>query len=1180
MSGRRLARRLLWSALVLIVGLPLLLAATAYGLLGTEPGSRWLLEQARHQANTRVQGMELAWNRVEGTLLGALALHGFAFEQPDLQVGAERLALRWRPRALLDGHLHLEALTAEALTYRGRSPEAVRPEPPPAAPQLPDIELPLRVTLDRLAIDGARIEHDDLVYSAEALRLGLALAEGRLRIDGLELASEALALSGTLAIDTRAPHDLQLDLTGSGQAPEVGRVRARLRGGGPALQPDLDLQVSAPSELNLDARLDLRRPTPTFDLQARWPELAWPLSGEPDYRSLDGRLTLAGQPDDYRLTLTSALRGAELPDTGLDLSAQGDTGGLTLQPLALRLLDGRLTARGRVDWAPQVAWRLAVETEDLNPGAYPFPEPAAAPDLAGRLTAELNTEGRLRDGLPELSVDIQRLDGQLRDRPLSARGRLEMAPGPQGPRFLARDLRLASGRNRVSLDGRIDQSVDLAFEIEAPDLSELQLPPGAELAGTITGQGRLGGSLEQPTLQAKLAAKGLAYQDYRLDQLALDADWTEQGGRILLNALGADLGGNRVEQAELQLDGRPEDHRLAVSARAEALQLQLAAAGGWREPSWRGRLNELNLAGTPLGAWRLAEPTDLTVAAEGGELGDLCLRPVAAANRPKAGGQVCAGGAWRVDVPLDLTGRIEQLELRLLEPELPQELQIEGALDGRLRLTGRSTAPVAELELRPGDGRLRFTGADEPFEVAYRDARIDARYSEAGASANLQLSLGDNGRADGRITLGPAPQQRLDGAITARFPDLELIAGLVPALQSTEGRLDLGAEFAGTLEQPRISGELQIAGARARVPDAGIEITDIALNARGDGRGPLRLEGGARSGEGRIEFTGSVDPDSPGMPLDLAISGQDFRVAMLPEALVEVSPELRVRGARPYRVEGTLTVPTAHIAVKEIPASAVGVSPDEVIVGREAETQQTGVEAVEADVQVELGEQVSFKGFGLHTRLTGGVRARVDDQGTRLFGKINLVDATYKSYGQDLTVEQGRLIFAGPPANPELDLRALRVSRDGQVKAYLAMSGPLSKPRPRIYSEPTLPEAEALAYLLTGRGLDQAGKGEGLDIASAAVSYGIAQGEPLLQGMADRLGLDDLQVQGGENGLEGSSLLLGKYLRPDLYVGYTQGLFDDTAALLMRLQLTERVEVESRTGTSQSVDLFYRLEHD
>jgi translocation and assembly module TamB len=342
----------------------------------------------------------------------------------------------------------------------------------------------------------------------------------------------------------------------------------------------------------------------------------------------------------------------------------------------------------------------------------------------------------------------------------------------------------------------------------------------------------------------------------------------------------------------------------------------------------------------------------------------------------------------------------------------------------------------------------------------------------------------------------------------------------------------------------------------------------------------LRVRGRRSSGEGRLDIRGNVDI-ATGPAVDLTVKGSDFQAVQIPEATVLVSPDLRLQGGGPYNLTGTLLIPKAAIEIEEVPSGTVSVSEDEIIVGEEkTQPKPTGSQNLYARVRIELGKDVTFKGFGLKTALDGDLLATVDAQGTRVDGKIELRDGEYKAYGQDLKIERGRLLFVGPPGNPGVDLRAVRESVDGSVKAYLAMSGPLSKPRPRIFSEPSLPEDEALAYLLTGRGLNDAGEQDGSMIANAALSLGLSKSEPLMQKISERFGLDDLRVEGGEKGLEDTSVVLGKYLNPDLYVGYSQGLFNPEGAVLLRLKLSERIEVESRSGNEQSVDLFYRLQHD
>ena len=111
-----------------------------------------------------------------------------------------------------------------------------------------------------------------------------------------------------------------------------------------------------------------------------------------------------------------------------------------------------------------------------------------------------------------------------------------------------------------------------------------------------------------------------------------------------------------------------------------------------------------------------------------------------------------------------------------------------------------------------------------------------------------------------------------------------------------------------------------------------------------------------------------------------------------------------------------------------------------------------------------------------------------------MYGNVDMNKARYKSYGQDLTVRKGRFLFNGPVDKPWLDVEAIRVSKSKQVTAILNLTGPLDAPQTRLSSEPALPEAEVLAYLVTGGPLNQVSKSESNMVASAALSYGVRQG--------------------------------------------------------------------------------------
>lgn len=1160
MNSRRAGRRRwLWLLPVLLLVLLLALASGLLAVLASDSGSTWLLRQA--SGLVRSHGIEVAFVRSRGNLLRRLELEGLDLVVGDTRIAARQLVLQWRPRALFEHRLHLEQIEVDGLRVTPPPTDADEPAPP----QLPELALPLEIQLDRLRLADAAIVQPDGPVAVDEVVLAATLDRQGLRIGDLHLAATGARLDGDIGLQTMTPHALhgrlsaQIDESLSG--PDIGPLAAQMTLAGSALRPRFDLALQAPAVLRLQGTLQLDRPQPGFELAATWETLHWPLHGQPSLTSQSGTLELQGIPDDYRLTLQTGLQAPDMPPGELRLQARGGRQGLVLAPATLAVRDGRLHVEGEVRWEAGTQWLLDARLERLDPGLF-FAE------WPGEITGRVSVEGGLgveADDALRLHAQVDELGGTLRGYPVSARGGLDWRAG----KLLAQGLQLASGPNRVVLDGRADERLDLGIEIDAPELASLY--PG--LSGRLQGHGRLSGTPALPVVAGQLSGGELAYREMRVQDLQLEVDWRGDGGESRLRAAGLASGAAVLDSVRADLVGGPDAHRLGLVAEGPEGGVRLQAAGGLHDQVWEGTLQDLALAAPGLGEWRLQAPAAMVLGAARARSDRLCLRQEEAT--------FCTGGGWDSATGLDLAGGLNGFALARVEPYLAAGTKVEGRLAADFSVTGSADNPAIAFELRPGDGRIRLEDAVEPLELAFRDARVKGRFADDRGSAELGLTLGTNGHAAGRLTLGPEQdgQRALGGEVSALFPDLALVAGFVPALDEVQGRLEANLALAGTLDRPQLRGGVHVVGARARLTAAGVLLTDIDVAVRGDGDGPLRVEGKIHSGEGRIVLDGQVDPATA--DVDLTIRGEAFQAVQLPEAQVLVSPDLRLTGGRPYRLSGVLRIPSAAIELEELPTGTVGLSDDEIVVGDEpVQAPAPSARNLAARVRIELGDAVSFEGFGLTTRLVGALDASVDERGTLVDGKIELRDGRYEAYGQDLTVERGRLVFAGPPGNPDVDLRALRLSRDGEVKAYLSLVGPLSKPRARVYSEPTLPEAEALAYLVTGRGLDQAGANEGANIAGAALSLGLAKGEPLLQDMSDRLGLDDLRIEGGADGLADSSVVVGKYLNPDLYLGYSQGLFNPEGAFLLRLRLTERLEVETRSGTQQSVDVFYRIEHD
>jgi translocation and assembly module TamB len=190
-----------------------------------------------------------------------------------------------------------------------------------------------------------------------------------------------------------------------------------------------------------------------------------------------------------------------------------------------------------------------------------------------------------------------------------------------------------------------------------------------------------------------------------------------------------------------------------------------------------------------------------------------------------------------------------------------------------------------------------------------------------------------------------------------------------------------------------------------------------------------------------------------------------------------------------------------------------------------------------------------------------------------------MVNGLVFAVGQRLEVDPGELIFDGAIDNPALNVIAWR--RNQAVEAGLQVSGNLHTPRIQIASNPPVPEAERLAWLVLGRAPTEASRAD-LGLLQAAAGTLLARGEslPLDRRVARAIGLDELTLRGtGE--AEGNVVAFGKRISDRLYVSYEQGV-GATVSNLVKLDyaLGRRWSLRAESGTTSGAGLFYRFSWD
>jgi translocation and assembly module TamB len=540
---------------------------------------------------------------------------------------------------------------------------------------------------------------------------------------------------------------------------------------------------------------------------------------------------------------------------------------------------------------------------------------------------------------------------------------------------------------------------------------------------------------------------------------------------------------------------------------------------------------------------------------------------------------------------LETAFTLDALPAGYFAPLLPPDLQIVTDLSGRGKLAAPAAAPLSatlRLSTTPGSLATRVDEEETVRLLAFDrgDVRLDLDQQGMRLSASLPLAGQGLIALQAQVQPGTEPltARPLQGQLTTEVRDVRFLSQLIPELSRIQGRLEGTARLSGTLERPAISGRIGLVDAAAALDRPGLSLEDVAIELSGRGSGEVALNLQARSGGGMLKVTGTADLAAEAVGAELKIAGNEFQVLNTPEAKLYASPDLAVALAgRRVDITGEVRVPRATIQPKELPESAVTVSSDQVIID-EATTQTptSAPYAVSARVRIILGDQVKFSGFGLKGRFQGNLLVTDrPDKPTTATGELQILDGTYKAYGQNLKIRTGRLLFAGGPiAEPGVDVEAVRRPAP-DVLVGVKVRGSLKQPEFSLFSDPAMSQSEQLSYLVLGRPLDRGTTTqEKSALNQAAVSLGLAGGALLGESFGEQLGFDELTVESGPGeSTEQASLMVGKYLSPKLYVSYGLGIFDPVSTLRVRYLLSSKWSVVGQTSATESgADLFYVIE--
>ena len=360
------------------------------------------------------------------------------------------------------------------------------------------------------------------------------------------------------------------------------------------------------------------------------------------------------------------------------------------------------------------------------------------------------------------------------------------------------------------------------------------------------------------------------------------------------------------------------------------------------------------------------------------------------------------------------------------------------------------------------------------------------------------------------------------------------------------GPLNAQARATGSLEAPRIVGDLSSDNLRLQSAVSGTDISNVSARGRFEGsRLELSQITGATSGGGRVSGSGSVDLATIGVSRGPKI---DIRAAVSNAKLLNANGvEARITGPLRIVSDGFGGAIAGRVEVDKA-SWALGVAAEDKslpqIATREIALKDLAVTAASTKrsswcylIDAKAPSRVSVDGLGLNSEWGIDIALRGTLNDPRIGGEARLVRGDYRFAGTRFELESGRIEFdPNGPIDPRLDIEA-QASANG-TNVTIDITGNAQTPQIAFSATPALPEEEILARLLFGGSVTSLSATDAIQLGAAlAALQGGGSGLDPIGTLRRSIGLDQLRIVSADPALgRGTGVALGKNLGRSVYV--------------------------------------------
>ncbi|THK35126.1 translocation/assembly module TamB [Ensifer sp. MPMI2T] len=867
------------------------------------------------------------------------------------------------------------------------------------------------------------------------------------------------------------------------------------------------------------------------------------------------------------LELTSgtvdALGSATIAEGALTAAIEG-----TLPNLGKLLADAEGNAAFSADISGPLN-ELGIKAEMTSSGAM----------LAGRSLTDLaiNADVTAKPGSPQAKLTATgALGGQaidVRTDVVSENGRTSIPT-----------LQATIGDNRLTgaLNLTPDFKPDGAIDFTLPDLGLLAAMAGQTASGDLAGSATVRTVNGITSVSVKASGSGIKRDALTIAKPVADISIADVAALAIRGSVKAESiaqGQNRLSGLNLAFEQQGDRTGFSIDATYDGGPL--AAKGDLFRGGGRTEVRLASFSATPKRIpLKLAKPTVVAMEDTIVRLKDLVIQA--------SKGTITVTGT--AGEKLDLSARLNAMPAALINSFAPT-VGAEGTVAGTVDIDGTPAAPVVVYDLRwsgASVAQVRSAGVGA-VDITAKGRLVDNRVTlDTVLSGASGLSI----RGGGTVELGG--NMPLSMKFSGNVP-FALLANIMAENGFTlTGSATVDLTLSGSAKAPQISGTIRTAGGRLVDVRRNLAFNDLAANVTLDGRQATisRLSANLATG-GSIEASGTVGiAAGSGFPADLRIRLNNATYVDGTLFTANLAGDLTLRGplvATPV-LGGRLTIRRAAITIPEkLPTSLSEI--DIKHRNAPARVQQmarnlrrdtsagAGVQArgvVAFDLVVSAPGQFFVRGRGIDAELGGELTIRGTAVQPIVSGGFDMRRGRLEILGKRLTFTRGQIGFGGDLI-PTLDLDA--TSSAGSTTITVNVSGLANNPQVTFSSSPALPQDEILARLIFNRSLSNLSAFQIAQLASAVSQLAGGGSTSVLDGLRNKLGVDDLDITTDESG--GAQVRAGKYLNDRTYLELQQGSDSSSSKAVINLDVGRGVKLKGEAAGDGSAagGIFFEREY-